>query len=214
MPHLSTRLRNRLLVVLPLALACAMSGDAVAQRKRQRQLAVEHTLTPEVIADAINAGSLTSQYRLVAHGLLLGYISTPFSRVATAAALAKRRYQLFTAADVTQEMIAQELWIYAFPYNATGASGPDIRNVEAVVLTPAQSRDIKAAIHPTRTKDFSTDYQNLYGAKFEGRGLIGMFPLEFLDNRFEVHIVYDVPWSCGIRKAVDCVVRFSLQNIQ
>jgi hypothetical protein len=73
-------------------------------------------------------------------------------RVAAAARQAKKKYKKFNAADVTPEMIAPEVHVYAW---ALGLSegGPSAANVAAVVITPKKgSAEDKAAkaIHPTK----------------------------------------------------------------
>ncbi len=78
--------------------------------------------------------------------------TTPFLRVALAANVAKKRYQRFTEADVTPEMIAPEIHVYATSQALEGAA---IANVVTVVLLPYKSKDRDRAVQPTRVIEAS-----------------------------------------------------------
>ena len=140
---------------------------------------IASSLTDTDIAAAIDAGDISKHYNLETPSRLtrmrLGYFSTPFSRVAQAAFASKRRYKSFTKADITTDLLAPQLWIHAYP--ADDVVG--LINVAAVVILPKKAKDITEAIHPIRTIEWNTEYQNLFGAKFEGRGLIAVFPSPF-----------------------------------
>jgi hypothetical protein len=178
-------------------------------------------MTPALIEEAIRTGERgriadTGLYRGafgVMGDLRVGFYSTPYLRVALAARLAKRDYRTFTPADVTPDMLVPELHIYAFPQVA----GAEVSNVTAVVVTPRkgtpdQKRD--RAIHPLRVEPLTTQWANLFGAKFEGQGRIAAFPLSVLSEQNEVHVVYDRPATIGdvgrvgSRHCTDCDVEF------
>jgi hypothetical protein len=174
-------------------------------------------MTPQVIQEAIEKGG-EGLYRLQersgwGNGPLLGYFTTPYSRVALAAASARKRYTGFTAADVTPEMLAPELHIYAVS-QAVGRM--EIANVEAVVLMPHESKDRSAAIRPIRASELTEEYQNLMGAVATGRSLLAVFPLSVLDERNEVRVVFDryVPGSSAVKGCTDCGVRFKLEKVK
>jgi hypothetical protein len=88
-------------------------------------------MTPDLIADAIKAGEkgdVADGMMMKSSGWSWGSIhiatfSTPYMRVAIAARQAKKAYRKFTPADVTTEMIAPELHVYAWP-QVNGANNP------------------------------------------------------------------------------------------
>lgn len=79
-------------------------------------------MTPQIIADAIRAGekgevadgTITKSSGWSWGSIHIATFSTPFMRVAMAARAAKKAYRQFRPEDVTPEMIAPELHIYAW----------------------------------------------------------------------------------------------------
>jgi hypothetical protein len=147
---------------------------------------------------------------------LIAVYSTPFLQVALAANGAKLRYQRFTEADVTHEMIAPEIDVYA-----PAQPSPDavIANVVTLVLLPHDSKDTSQAVHPTRTSDPSEEYKNLFGFRAEGRGIYAALPLDVWLESNDVHVVFDrgIPSSQGSGKlggCTDCKSRIYLEKIR
>jgi hypothetical protein len=207
-------LRSSIFFALAVILAAA-PPNAVAQ--------IVTDMTPERIAEAIAAGEKNK----VASGEMwessgwawgrahIATFSTPFMRVAAAARQAKREYRKFTPADVTEDMVAQELHIYAWPK-------ADI-SVQAVVITPRRgNREEKAAasIHSERFIEIPMVFQNLFGAEFEGVGQMAVFPLSALSKDNEVHVVYSGKVVIGTNRkgptvtCDDCKVGFDLDNVR
>lgn len=114
-------------------------------------------------------------------GPIGGCFTTPYSRVAALAQAARRKYRPFTPAEVPPETLRPEIEIIAFPLAH--------RVVEAVVVAPYKSKDRAAAVQPTRSEETTAEYQNLYGAKFEGVGITATFPLSVLSEENEVRLV-------------------------
>jgi len=186
-------------------------------------------MTADRIAEAIKAGErgdIASGQLIQSSGWSWGSIhiatfSTPFMRVAAAARQAKREYRKFTPDQVTPEMVAPELHVYAWSQAAT-ESGPEAANVSAIVITPRKgSKEDKdaRAVHPLRFEDIPTQFQNLFGATFEGRGRMAVFPLSALSEDNEVRVVYDRRVTMGNnaaggRHCDDCHVPFSLKNVR
>jgi len=188
-------------------------------------------MTPERIAEAIKAGEAAKDrdkpgyYRIQlrsgwGNGPLIGFFSTPFSRVMAAANAAKRKYKSLSPAEVTGEMIAPEIVVYApsaVEETGTGlAAKQKIVSVEAVVVPPMGSKDRSKAIHPIRTSEMTEEYQNLFGAKSSGKGMIAVFPLSVLTEENEIHIVFDaLRTGQGIlHMCTDCAVQFKLDKIR
>jgi hypothetical protein len=147
---------------------------------------------------------------------VIGSYTTPFMRVALAAHTAKKRYKPFTAADVTQEMTAPEIHVYAPSQSLEGAA---IANVETVVVMPLNSTDPNRAMHPVRIVEATEQYKNLFGFTGEGRGILAVFPLDVWQEGNEIHVVFDkeIPSSHG-RAArggcTDCKSRIYLEKVR
>jgi hypothetical protein len=183
-------------------------------------------MTPQVIAEAIEAGErgrvpsgeLTERSGWSWGSLHIATFSTPFMRVAAASRQAKKQYRKFGAGDVTPEMIAPELHVYAW---AT-AEGVSASSVSAVVITPkkgSQAQKMEKAIHPTRFEPIPQQFQNLFGATARGTGRIAVFPLSALSEDNEVHVVYDQSATIGGNaaggvKCDDCKAGFSLRGVR
>lgn len=134
---------------------------------------------------------------------LIAYYTTPFLRVALAANTAKKHYKPFTEADVTPEMLAPEIQVYAPPQLVEGA---EIANVETIIVLPSKRKDTGQAIQPTRISDASEEFKNLYGFSGEGKGRLAVFPIDIWQESNEVHVVFDrgIPSSQGPGKMGGC----------
>jgi hypothetical protein len=111
--------------------------------------------------------------------------TTPYLRVVAAATDAKRKYKDFTAADVTPEMIAPELHIYA----SSLQDGASTYDVETIVIMPKGERDPAKVVRPVRTSEIAEERKNLLGAEFKGKGMLSVFPLTMFASGHEVRIV-------------------------
>ena len=183
-------------------------------------------MSPQIISEAITAGErgkvpsgVMSEKSGWSWGTLhIATFSTPYMRVAAAARQAKKEYRKFGPQDVTPEMVAPELHVYAW----ANAEGVDAANVSAVVITPKNgSKDEKMAkaIHPTRFEPIPQQFQNLFGATAQGVGRIAVFPLSALSGQNEVHVVYDRSARIGSNaaggvKCDDCKASFSLNGVR
>jgi hypothetical protein len=201
---------------------------AVAATTLIGQGAIVTEMTPQRIAEAIAAGEkgdVPSGHIVQSSGFSWGSahiatFSTPYMRVAMAAKQAKKEYGKFTADQVTPDMVAPELHVYAWAQG--GDSGTSAASVNAVVITPKKgSTEEKArkAIHPTRFEDIPMTFQNLFGAKADGRGRMAVFPLNALSEDNEVHVVYDSQATLGRnaaggRHCDDCHAPFSLKGVK
>jgi hypothetical protein len=197
------------------AIACLVLVTARAQ--------IIQDMTPERIREAIALGSTVKDlrpYKIQEKARwswppLIAVYTTPFLRVALAANVAKQHYKQFTEADVSPEMIAPEIHIYA-PSRAV--DGTSVANVETIVVLPYNSKDRSQAVHPTRMSEASEQYKNLFGFSAEGRGMLAVFPLEVWREDNEVHMVFDrgIPSSQGpgaLGGCADCKSRIYLKMI-
>lgn len=141
-----------------------------------------------------------------------GCFETPYSRVASAARAATKKYQPFTEADATADQLAPEVRLCAWNRNEAGSDILKAR-VEAIVVMPAEGADRTAAIQPTRT---------LYKTQQAIGFLCVAFPLSALSAANEVRIVYDRPIQCYAeggytvdgKPATECAVRFKLDDVK
>ena len=140
-----------------------------------------------------------------------GFYSTPFLRVAMAANKAKRQYKPFTDQDVTPEMVAPELHVYA---TAASLGGVKIANVEAVVISKAGEKDRSKVIRPTNLTELPEEFQNVFGAKVVGKSVLAVFPLGVLSEQNEIHIVFDQRIASGATGCDDCSMRFKLSGVR
>ena len=188
--------------------------------RAQAQVVV--TMTPEMIASAIASGANAKKdiglYPLqersgFGNGPLVGFFTTPFSRVARASYDAKRTYKPFTQADVTAEMVAPELHIYG----TSTVSDGTIVNVEAIVVMPRKSKDPSNAIQPSKSDLIADEYKNRMGWTGKGRSMMAVFPLTVLSEDNEAHVVFDgrLPGTSMVKGLCsDCAVPFKLKDVR
>jgi hypothetical protein len=231
-------MKRRYALLLTVALLLASGLIVFAQR-------VVAEMTPQAIAEAIKAGEkgdvsdgvITKSSGWSWGSIHIATFSTPYMRVAMAAKQAKKAYKKFTPADVTPEMIAPELHVYAWsqlnganqpshapiggaPIGDSAAAGAV--NVTTIVITPRkgkQEEKMAAAIHPTRFERMPVVWQNLFGAQIDAVGMVATFPLSALSEDNEVHVIYDKPATMGTnalggRHCDDCSAGFSLRNVR
>ncbi len=186
-------------------------------------------MTPERIKEAIalghnskEAGRFLSSYVLQkrsgwGNGPRVGSFTTPYSRVVLAARAAQRKYKTLTAADVTPEMIAPEIHVYAMSQVENDSQKrPQIISVEAIVLMPENGKDRSQAVQPTKTQDATDEYKNLFGAAFEGKSMSAVFPMDAFREGMDLRVIYDgrVSGSSAVSGCQDCGVPIKLDKIR
>ncbi len=90
---------------------------------------------------------------------VLGVFTTPFLRVAQAAFEAKKQYKVFSAADVSREMLAPVLLVYGF----SPADGARIASVQSIIVTPKGRHEPETAIRPDSSKEVPVEFRNQMG---------------------------------------------------
>ena len=148
-------------------------------------------------------------------GGTIAVYATPLDRVVAASYAAAQSYRPFTTADVTEEMLAPELHIYASAMPLKDV--PVIANVVTVVVMPYDSKDRSRAIQPIRVMEMATTFRNLLGFSGEGTGRTAVFPLDVLSKNNAVHVVFDrdVPLGSDVNansSCTDCRARFELKQ--
>lgn len=119
-------------------------------------------------------------------------ISTPFSRVASAAGLARKQFRPFTADDVTPELVAPELHVLVEPFVEQRARElPRLVSPTHVVLLPSGRKDPDAAVQPIRIERLDRELQNAFGARWSGSAALAAFPLDAFRDGWDVVARYD-----------------------
>lgn len=153
-------------------------------------------ITPVAVAEAIKEGTAAKNIRFyparggafdIGANISVAY-STPYIRVAFAANEAKRRYKPFTAADVTDEMKASELRVYAPAW--AGSDKRTIVSPEAIVVL--QGGENGSVVQPTSTQEMTEEFQNLFGAKADGHSMVAAFPLSALKDGNVIRVVWNI----------------------
>jgi hypothetical protein len=153
-------------------------------------------MTPVAVAEAIKEGTTAKSVRFytarggpfeIGANIGVAY-STPYVRVAFAANEAKRRYKRFTEADVTDELKAPELRVYAPAW--AGSDRRTIVSPEAIVVL--QGGDKGSIIQPTSTQEITEEFQNLFGAKTDGHSMVATFPLSMLKDGNTIRVVWNI----------------------
>lgn len=145
----------------------------------------------------------------------MGFFSTPFSRVVSAARQARALYKPFSEADVTPEMTVPQLDVFATAVWVRSPLPPGVGNVQAVLVMPKGAKDVSMAIHPTTTSEVSEEYKNLMGAALEGKSIHAVFPLDVLKPDREIVVVYDrIVGENHIRKCTECRVELDLKGVR
>ena len=176
-------------------------------------------LTPELVQEASAKGGsglyILQERTIWGDGPALGYFTTPFSRVALAAALARKAGKPFAPADVTPDMLLPELHVYATSQAIYGNMNR-IANVKVVIILPEGSKDRSAAIQPTRITDVAEELWSVMGPRTRGRSVMAVFPLSALNENNELRVEFDrhVPGSSGIKGCTECSVRFALKKVR
>ena len=205
---------TRWVLVLALMIPAAMTGQA--------QIITD--MSPERIRQAIAFGTSERDlgwYRIQEKARwswppLIATYTTPYLRVALAANEAKKRYKIFTAAEVTPDMLAPVIVVRAWSRYSVDR---EVANVLMIVLLPHDSKDAAEAIHATEMQDASQ-----FGFTEKGKGLLAVFPLESWREDKDLRVVFDreipgshaddahLPSSTGSCK--DCKSRIYLKSVQ
>ena len=125
---------------LVLAVASVVVGTGQAQ--------IVQDMTPERIREAIALGTNAKElrpYKIQEKARwswppLISVYTTPFLRVALAANAAKKRYKRFTEVDVTPDMTALEIHVYAASQSITVTCWPNQRTRSSSRISPPCSR--------------------------------------------------------------------------
>jgi hypothetical protein len=151
-------------------------------------------MTPQRIKEAIALGESgkAKPYKIGGSTLtpLWGTFSTPYLRVALAAAEAKEKYSSFTEKDATDEIVRPgEVIVYLSAIEPLSGNQP--RSAKAIVIMPAGKNDRADAVRPEKTEPTPASWSNAMGAKWEAESLIAYFPLSALQDGAEFRMVFD-----------------------
>ncbi len=147
---------------------------------------------PAWVQQAIDmgAGKGIHPYPLKRIGVELASFTTPFLRVAIAAADAKKKLMKFDGSMVTDEMLQDVVIVRVPPIMGRDMSSPK-EGVAHVVIKKPKSKNPDDALQPTTEEPFTESASNLMGAKIEMQGIIATFPLSALKEGQVFFIVYE-----------------------
>lgn len=200
--------------ILGLSFLIVSSGAAAQVVTEMTSARIAEAIAASQDRDVRSSYSIQDKSVVRGSGPYLGEYTTPFSRVVLAAREARKKYTAFTIADVTAEMIASEVHVYAGSRIEGFGTDSRANNVQAVVVLPKGRRDLASATHPLRTSDLTEDLRNIFGAVFPGKGLVAVFPLSVLSEANELHIVYAQAFFAGGRRSDDWAVPFRLKDVR
>jgi hypothetical protein len=189
-------------------------GVFVLAGRAEAQVVTE--MTPARIQEAIADKKADGCYDLKKG---FACFTTPYSRVAFAAQEAKKKYEPFTELQVTPEMVAPVVEVFALPQPSfimgSGRVGQPI-GVKRIVVMPAKGKDPSQVIQPAEQLDLDQRYSNLLGSSWEARGILARFPLAVVSVGNEVRVVYDgkgcADWHT--KPSEECVFRFDLKGVR
>lgn len=147
-------------------------------------------MTPERIRDAIAFGESgkAKPYQVGSLAVPANF-TTPFLRVALAAASAKEKYKKLTEEEVNDNLVLPgvlRLYATAIPPSKYGSA----TSVRTVVIMPPGEKDRDKAIHPDTAEPVARQWSNRLGATDEAEALWASFPLSVLRDGAELRIVY------------------------
>lgn len=204
----------------------AMMVVSILALNSQGQIVTE--MTPERIREAIEVGTNATEvwpYRIQekTHFSLrpsfppqIGVYTTPFLRVALAASVASKRYQSFTERDVTAEMIAPEIHVYARSQSLDSAT---VADVVSVAVLPHKCQDTSLTVGPSQMSVATEEYKALYGFDNHESAILAVFPADVWREDNEVHVVFDreIPGARGPSArggCIDCKSQIYLDKVR
>jgi hypothetical protein len=148
-------------------------------------------------------------------GPLIGVFTTPFSRVARAAAAARKNGEAFSASDVTADMAAPEVHVIATEQPLAPGEN-ELASIEAVFVAPQATRDTAGSMKPIKTSDLKSEYQRLYGLTFDKTGVVAVFPLEVVSRPSWIHVTFSrvVRSSAAVSACKECAVPLPTAGIR
>jgi hypothetical protein len=177
---------------------------------------VVQEMTPERIREAIADRKTEGCYELKKS---YACFTTPYSRVVQAARAAAKEYKRFGEADVTEAMVAPVVEVLAYGQLAmvmgSGRVGSPV-DVKTVVVLPRKSKDPGDVIHAMERIEVGSTWDSGLDGKFEGKGMLAVFPLSVLTEANEVRLVYNgdgcSDWK--LNPAKECDFRFRLKGVR
>jgi len=133
------------------------------------------------------------RFREVKHDEGFAYLTTPFLRVAIAASEARRNMLLFTAKDVTSDMLRPVARVYVPVYGqqslVTGYQTGAQKHPSHIVIRPLGASEPTDAIQPLSLKPFDASTLPLSFLSKMGQGIVADFPLGAVRAGHEFYIV-------------------------
>lgn len=212
---------NRQLI---LYLLVGLTAVATARSARGQQLLVN--VTPVQIEEALQLASdekaarkflqsyVVQRHSGIGTGPLLGYFSTPFSRIVLAALAARKEGKDFASSDVSPELLVPEL--HVFVLSQTAAYDPVPARMEAVVIASRTSNDADAIVRPVRAVPASRQDYLLYGVTAGDGSTVAIFPLSAIGAGKNIRVIFShvVRGSSAITNCKECAVPIGIARLR
>jgi hypothetical protein len=182
-------------------------------------------LTPALIDEAIQLADedkatarFLQSYILQARsgigtGPLIGYFSTPFSRVVMAAVMARKDGSKLAASEVPANLLVPELQMLVLSQSAAYSDSP----VAVQAVTIARRPQDGAAMRPVGTVPATSQHYALFGIVPKGNGaLVAAMPMADVAAENTVRVTFSqvVRGSSALTNCKDCAVPLSLTRLR
>lgn len=174
---LDTALRTAVLVGLPL-----LAAPAQAQLVRQ--------MTPTAVREALKEGAPFGNYLLSPGGDPYVWVTTPYQRVASLGASARKKYKEVAPAEVPRTLLAATFDVSVDAWLGGDSISYPVFEVEHIVVTTWDPvRDNMVVHQPLRTKVEPKTWTTMMGVQKSGEGMVATFPLKLLADGTQVRVV-------------------------
>lgn len=148
-------------------------------------------------------------------GPLLGYVSTPFSRVVLAARAARKEGKAFASADVTADLVAPELHVIVLAQ--TAAYDPLPARLETVVITSNAGAGSDARVEPLRMVAARKEDYAFFGLSSGGDpATVAVFPLTAATPGRSIRVTFTtvIRGSSALTNCKECAVPLGANRLR
>jgi hypothetical protein len=147
-------------------------------------------------------------------GPLIGYFSTAFSRVVSAAVAAHKERRSFALSDVTPDLLTPQLHVVVLPQSAAYESVP--ATVQAIGIAPRGSTLPLQTIQPVSIGPATAQHVRLYGIAAPNNVLVAIFPLTAVSAGHDIRVSFShvVSGSSALTNCKDCVIPLDVARIR
>ena len=149
-------------------------------------------------------------------GPVLGWLSTPFSRIVLAGLAARKAGHTLTRDEVSADPLSSELVVIAAPQPAAAAN--TLAHVTEIAVETRAGTEVTDVLLPMRMRPATAQERTLHGMETAGEAVVAVFSLEAIAPILEArdaHVVVRVTFdkvtkgSTPLTACQDCVVAIS-----